>query len=318
MFGGDLARLALQPVAEHHAVVAGLPGAGRRRGERVGRPGDDAIDGIGKNPVARLRRFIAGIVERTGYGLRQVEPVSADDGAGVGERGRIGHRRSRADHRRIVARHVGNGERDHAGRMRAPRQPAALDAGEMLSHAVDLADSGAAAQERPRRRLLFRKRDAGSRRDPIGRGAAGQEHQNEIVGAGCVGQRQRPLGAGKTGFVRDRMPSFDHGNAPGRAAVAVAGHRDAVEPARRNSREIVALSRLGERARALAGGKDDKPPARRLGQVRRQAARRMRGAYRRTEQGLQKFARLRHHGGPRFARPRTMATGRPGLYLLHS
>ena len=54
------------------------------------------------------------------------------------------------------------------------------------------------------------KRDARRRRDPIGRCAAGEKNQHEIVLARRVGERQRALGAGKAGLVGDRMARFDH------------------------------------------------------------------------------------------------------------
>ncbi len=155
MFGGDLARFALQAVAEHHAFVAGVAGAGLGGGKRVGRPRDDPVVGPGESRVARLRRFVGRIVERARHGLRQFEAVFGDDRARIGERRRIGHRRSGTDDRGVVAGHVGNRERDHFRRMGALREPAAFDAREMFADAVDLADIGAAAQQRPRRRLLL-------------------------------------------------------------------------------------------------------------------------------------------------------------------
>ncbi len=211
-----------------------------------------------KADVARFRRFVVGIGQRAGDGFGQIEPVFAHDGAGVFKRGRIRHRRPRTDHRRVVAGHVGNGERDQLRRKSAAGEAAAFDAGQMLTHAIDLADIGAAAQQRPRRRLLVAERDARGRRDQIGRGAAGQERQHQVVGARRVGQRQHALGAGEPGRIRYRMAGFDHRDVPRRPPIAVAGDGNAVEPARRHARQIMLFGDLGERARRLAGGKHDR------------------------------------------------------------
>ena len=74
--------------------------------------------------------LVSGIGKRPGRRLGQLEPIARDDrlpaSASVV---RIAARSSsRSDHRRIVARHVGDRERDDARRLRAARQPAALDA----------------------------------------------------------------------------------------------------------------------------------------------------------------------------------------------
>ncbi len=84
VLGRDLARLALQPVAEHHAFVAGRVGAGLRGAQRIGRPRDD--------PVGCCRRkasspgfgdSFVGSASARGHGFRQIEPV-----AGARSRGR--------------------------------------------------------------------------------------------------------------------------------------------------------------------------------------------------------------------------------------
>src|SRR6185437_13252388 len=49
MFGGDLPRLALQAVAEDHGGIAGGFGPRLGGGERVGRPGDNPVGGVGKD-----------------------------------------------------------------------------------------------------------------------------------------------------------------------------------------------------------------------------------------------------------------------------
>ena len=172
---------------------------------------------------------------------------------------------------------------------------------------------------------LSAKRDAGRWRDPIGRGAAGQQHQHEIVLSRRVGKCERAFGALEPGFVGDRMAGLDHGDPSGRPAITVTGDGNAVEPLRCDARQIMLFRHFGERACAFAGGQDNEPSVRRrFRQVRRQAARRVRGADRRAEQGFQQFARLRRQFEPS-APTRAMdpirepwQSVRPHLYLFHS
>ena len=72
-------------------------------------------------------------------------------------------------------------------------------------------------EQRARHGLLLGKREARRRRDPVGRGAAGQQHQHEIVGAGRFGELQRALGAGEPGCIRHRMAGLDHRRCAGSA-----------------------------------------------------------------------------------------------------
>ena len=64
------------------------------------------------------------------------------------------------DHRRIVARHVGDRQGHDPCRRRGRGEAAALDRREMLAHAVDLADRGARSQQCPRHRLLVGRASA--------------------------------------------------------------------------------------------------------------------------------------------------------------
>ncbi len=271
-----------------------------------------------KIAIAGLGRFVGRIVERRRHGCRQIEAIFAHDRTRIGERRRIRHRRAGADHRRIVTGHVGNGQRDDARRVSAFSQAPTLDTGQVLSHAVDLPDIGAAAQQRSRRRLLVGEVDARGRRDPIGRRAAGQKHQNEIVGSGRIGIGKRPLGASQPRLVGDRMPGLDHGDAPGRPSIAVTGDGDAVEAIRRHPSQIMGFGDFGERAGALAGREHDQPaPRRRFGQAWRQAARRMRGGDRGAKQRFEEVARLRRQSFALSGRG-TMESAEPDLYLSNS
>ncbi len=187
---------------------------------------------------------------------------------------RIGHRRPRADHRGIVAGHIGDRDRDKARRADPLGKTAALDAREMFAHAVDFGNRCAGCEQRPRQRLLLGERQADRRRDPVGRRAARHQHGDQIVRPGGIGERQRLEGRGQSRRIGHRMPGFDQPDLPGRARVAVAGDRETADPARGQAAvvEIVPLRGLGHRTGALAGGEDDEPSGRRrLRQVRRQA-----------------------------------------------
>ena len=81
---------------------------------------------------------------------------------------------------------------------------------------------------------------------------------------------QCPLGAGEAGLVGHRMAGFDHRDAPGRPAIAVAGDGDAVEPVRRHARRDNAASAtsVSEPAALPAASMISRPRRRRLRQVR--------------------------------------------------
>ena len=163
----------------------------------------------------------------------------------------------------------------------------------MLAHGIDLADRRAAFQERAGRRLLLLEREPGRRRDPVGRGAAGQKHQHQVLGVRRVGKLERARGRRDAGLVRHRMTRFDHRNARRRAAIAVAGDRKPRDSLERQ-RFIMTLGDLRHRAGGLAGGKNHQPSVRRrVGQVRRQAMVRMRGRNRAAEQRFEQGAAWR-------------------------
>ena len=280
MGGGDLARLAFKPVAEEDRLEAGTLDLGARRAKRVGGPCHEMKFAVREYGIAGLRAFVRGIGERPSDRRRQIEPMARDDRARLCERRGIGHRRAGADHRRIVAGHVGDGERDHARRMRMRGEPSAFDAREMLAHRVDLADRGAGFEERARHRLLLREREAGGGRDPVGGCSARDEHQHEVAGAGLIGERQRLRRRIEARRIGHRMTGLDHRHEAGRPAIAVPRHRKAGDAARRQLArvEIVAFGDLGHRACRLAGREHDQAAGRgRRWQIGRKTGRGMRG-----------------------------------------
>ena len=300
MLGGDRARFAFEPVAEKHAFVARAPAPLLGCAERIGRPRHQPEFGAGEDRVARLGRFVGGIGERAraptsgrsscvalrrsarasasvvGSGTVGPEPITAGSSPGTSE---------------IAERH-------DARRMRAARQPAAFDAREMLAHGVDLADGGARAQQRARDRLLLGERQAVGRRDPVRRGAARNQHQHEIVGAGAVGERERAFGGIEAGLVRHRMAGFDHLDHAGRPAIAVPRDRDAGEAVGRKAAgvEIVPLRRPRSSSRRLCRRRARS--AAHAGRCRKmwgEAARRMRRRDCFAEQLFQEDADRRNH-----------------------
>ena len=116
-----------------------------------------------------------------------------------------------------------------ARRIGIARQPPAFDARQMFAHGIDLADARARTQQRARHRLLVGEGDAVRRRDPIGRGAARHQHQHQVILVGAVGVVRWRARGFQAAAVRHRMAGFDHGHDPGRAAIAVARHRNSTE-----------------------------------------------------------------------------------------
>ena len=228
---------------------------------------------MGKGGIARLAAFVCGIIERAADRVVDIEPVFGDDGARVGQRGRIGHGRSRGDRGSVVARHVGDRERqDLARALTGTRQPAALDARQMFPHGIDLADRRARAQQCAGQFLFLLEADAIRRRDPVRRTAAGQQHQQQIAGHGGGGKLQAIVRASQSGFVGHGMAGLDHPDAPRRHAMTVPRGGDPHEP-RRIEFERIEIMRFRSRGHcggALAGGEADHASLRYRRQMPRQ------------------------------------------------
>ena len=193
-------------------------------------------------------------------------------------------------------RHVGDRERHDLGALAGARQPAALDPRQMFPHDVHLANRRARAQQRPVDLLLLRKADTIRRRDPVRRSAAGDQHQQKIVGGRLRRQPQRIVGGFQPGLVGHRVPGLDHPDPPGRHPMAVAGGRDADKFCRIELErvEIVPLRGRRHRGRALAGGKADHPSFRHRSQMRRQHHFGMGGRDRGVEDRAQQRASVGH------------------------
>ena len=278
MFGGDVARLAFDVGPEAGDGVAQRLRRASRRIERSGRRGDDMKTLAGKGRIARLRRLVGRIGQRGHARWRKPYPAPFDDRTGVSERRRVRHGRARGDHPGIVAGHVGDGEGDERCRTAGLGQPAALDLRQVLSHAVDLADAGAAAQQRPRHRLLVGEADALRRQQPVGRAAAGDQRQDEIVRPGASREFDDTGGGFEAAAVGQRVTGLDHLDRRRIERVAVAGDRKPGQAFGRDAGGAIMVDG-GSRHRCggLACGEDDDPALRRLGQMRCKDCRRMGG-----------------------------------------
>ncbi len=153
--GGDILRLAFDCIAEddrRDAVRGGNIGGG---GKRHLRGCDHFGPALLKDRMTRLRRFGGRTIKIRVDGRWNLYPVFLQHRAGIAGGCRIGHGRTRGNHRRIIARHVGDHEGDDFRRMGGNGEPPALDGGEMLTQGIHLGDIGAGGQQGPGDRLFL-------------------------------------------------------------------------------------------------------------------------------------------------------------------
>ena len=110
------------------STIGVMPRAERRigrGGERLLRAGDQREPGAREDRIARFRGLFAGGFEVSQDRGGPVDAVFGEHGARLGEARRIGDGRPGGDHRRVVARHVGNRQSQHRApatrRLRAGR-----------------------------------------------------------------------------------------------------------------------------------------------------------------------------------------------------
>ncbi len=269
-----LARLAVQRAGKDVRRVAArarLRGGGLDDQEVVA---DHTIGHAAKHGVLGLRRLrdLAGrsprepLHDRRGRARAELEPV--EDPERLREGGRVGRGRARRDDVERVADHVGEQQRVDAGRRRRPRELAALQPGAMLPHRVELVDVGARRQQEARHGLLVAKGDRRHRRGRQRRAPARDQDQQQIVGAGGLGEGPDLLGRGLPARVGDRVPGLDQADADGIGEVAVLDHHEPVGDA---VAERV-LGGRGHRARGLPRPHHEHPAARGGPGVRQGAA----------------------------------------------
>jgi len=203
-------------------------------------------------------------------------------GAGAG----VGHGGARGNVGRVVAGDVGDQQRHHARRVAQRAQPAALERRQVAPHAVHLGDGGAAGQQRAVDGALVVQRQAGRRSDQQRGAAARDQRDDQVVSAQAGHLGGDALRGGEAGGVGHRVRGLDDLDARARHGVAVAGDDQALE----RSGPVV-FQRARHRRRGLAGADHDSAPARRRGQLRRQAQRRLGGGDGGIEQAAQQGAR---------------------------
>ena len=184
---------------------------------------------MGKHGIARLGRVgqVAGQAgaEAGDHGGRQAfgQRVLGDDAPGVGPGRGVGHRRPAGDHVERAADDVAEDQREQACGRGGARQLPAFDQAEVLAQAVDLADRGAARQERGRECLqVGQLNGAGLLGGCLeqGRAAARKQDDNEVIGLCLLRQGQHTLAGDERGVRGHRMAGLDQGDVLRGAAVA--------------------------------------------------------------------------------------------------
>ena len=280
-----VAGLALDAVAQQHGGDAG--GAGHLGGGLQGHLGGG--DQVGEHPgearVAGFHRFAAATLQQGPGAGRQIDGVAADDGQGVGAGGGIGHGGAGGDVHGVVAGHVGDQQIDHPGRVAGCRQAPALDGREVAAHAVHLRDGGAGLEQGPVDGLLVLQADALAGQGQQGRATAGDQADDQIIGAEALHQGQHARGGFAAGGVGHRVGSLDDLDALAGHGVAVTGD----DQARQLTRPVL-LQRPGHGRRGLAGPDHQGAALGRRRQEAGDAVLRLGGIHRRGEEGLEQIA----------------------------
>ena len=157
----DLARLALDRVAEDERRDARVTRHGGGGLERHLRRRDHDRSRARQPRSPGLGRLILGALEMRSAAGGSVMPYRASDRAGIGESwwhpATVGPEAMTAG---SSPGHVGDDQRDDLRRIRGRGEPPTLDRGEVLAHAVHLADMRARAQQRAIDRLLVLEGEA--------------------------------------------------------------------------------------------------------------------------------------------------------------
>ena len=220
----DLARLALQRIAENERRDARLARDLRRRFEGQLRSRDRDGPRMDQTRVAGLRRLVGGAREMVDDRSRFGDPVFLQHRDGIGEGRGVGHRRSRRDHGGIIAGHVRDDERHELRGVNGGRELSALDRGQVLSNNVHFADRRARSQQGGVHGLFVRKRQAGRGKREQRGAAARDQRDHEIVGAEPLDQRAYAPGRRNAARIGNGMGGLDDLDALARVAVAVARH----------------------------------------------------------------------------------------------
>ena len=277
--GRDVAGLAFQVGAEIDDRIAGLSGDFGGGVERGARPGDQLEARTGKGGIAGLAALVAGILERAadrGIDRKPIFPTMARASASVVGSGTVGPD-AMADGSSCGTSDIASVTISARWPARASRPPLIRD---KCLRTVLTSPIGAPERNSARVTCCFCANDTPAGRcDPVGGAAARQQHQQQIVRAGGLGETQAVFRALEAGFVGHRMAGLDDPDTPGRQAVAVTGGRDSRQPRRIETEfvEVMPLRRHGHGGRGLAGGQADHPAFRRGAQMRRKHAVGVRG-----------------------------------------
>jgi len=113
--------------------------------------------------------------------VRHAHVVAGEDRERLFTRARVRHRGAAGNHRRVVAGHVGDGQRQDGRRPGGGRQPPALHRRQVFAHAVHGTDGRAARKQRAADGLLVRQRDAWRRQRQQRRAAAGDQRDHPVM-----------------------------------------------------------------------------------------------------------------------------------------
>ncbi|MPN43889.1 hypothetical protein SDC9_191450 [bioreactor metagenome] len=115
--------------------------------QRLLRRGDQVHLLTGKDCIAGLGCLQRAVFELLQHGIGNANVVAPQNRQRIGAGARIRHGWPAGDDGRVVARHVADGQRHHLGGRTCGGQPPALDAREMLAHAIHLGNVGATGQQ---------------------------------------------------------------------------------------------------------------------------------------------------------------------------
>ena len=285
----DVAGLAFDLLTEDDRLQAPRAGGRGGGGHGVVRRGQHDRRRPRQPGVARLGRLrrcaapVGGAGAQVPGGRRwRRDAILAEDTQRLSVCRGVADRRPRRDHRRIVARNVGDDQRDHRRRRRGHGQAAALDRRKMLAHAVHLGDRRAATQQRRPDLALVVGTNALGRKRQQRRPAPRDQAQYQIVGGESCDQRHDARRRRPAGFIGHRMSRLDDLD-------ALAGHTVAVrcdhETGQRPAPGPLHGARHGRGG--LPRSYDDRAAQRRLRQPARHHRLGRSGSYGGLEQGEQ-------------------------------
>ena len=128
--------------------------------------------------------------------------------SGGGEGGDIGSGGTGADDVEVVADDVGEEQGFDAGGGGEARELAAFDARDVFADGVDFVDGGAAGEEEAGGGLLLGERDALGGQGHEGRGAAGDEAEDEVFASGGGGDLGDARAAGDAALIGDGVAAL--------------------------------------------------------------------------------------------------------------